>query len=76
VPAPSWLATRELHAFVSGGVLENGSQRVAAGRRYADWVAAGRDARRWANSLRQGKYLGDDAFIERVERAANELSGS
>ena len=66
VPPPPWLATREVHGFLPA----DGTRSEAGGRRYADWVAAGRGVRLWANALRQGQYLGDDAFIERVEKAA------
>ena len=70
VPSPWWLATRELHALVSERLVA-GRSDIASGRCYAAWVAAGRGARLWANSLRMGQYLGDDAFVERVRRAAN-----
>ncbi|MFL6698279.1 MAG: transposase [Vitreoscilla sp.] len=76
VPPPAWLATQDVHALLSGDGSGNGSNYVAGGRRYADWVAAGRGVRLWANSLRLGQYLGDDAFVERVERAANESGAS
>ena len=52
VAAPAWLATDELRAMLGGD--------------YADWVEAGREVRLWA-SLRDGQYLGDDAFVARMQ---------
>jgi putative transposase len=72
VSSPWWLATRDIYALLSERQPAGSTDIATGGRRYADWVAAGRSVRLWANSLRQGKYLGDDGFIERVERAASE----
>ena len=68
VPAPPWLACDEVRGVLVGAACEDRVARFAACRRYAEWVDAGREVRLW-RSLRQGVYLGDDAFVERVERA-------
>ena len=63
-PVPPWLATTELHAVLTGQWAGTGD----AGRRgYADWVAAGHGVRLWKESLRDGVYLGDEAFVKRVK---------
>lgn len=67
-PSPAWLATAELHGALMGQVPEDAMQTAAACRRYADWVDAGREAQLWKESLRYGLYLGDEAFVEHVER--------
>ncbi len=64
-PSPSWLATAELHG-ASMGPLPHDAVQIAAGQgRYAEWVDAGCGAQLWKESLRQGKFLGDQAFIDR-----------
>ncbi len=67
VPPPPWLATADLHGVVADRIPSTAAQRVDACRRYAECVEAGRGLPLWP-SLRQGVYLGDDAFIERVQR--------
>ncbi|MEY4564292.1 MAG: hypothetical protein RLZZ618_3569 [Pseudomonadota bacterium] len=34
---------------------------------YADWVASARDQNLWDGNLRQQIYLGDEAFVERMQ---------
>ena len=65
---PPWLATVELHGVLIGAECENGPPSALAGRRYADWVDAGRGGQLWKTSLRSGRYLGDKAFVERIEQ--------
>ena len=67
-PPPPWLATAELHGALMGQVPQDAAQAVGAWRHYADWVEAGRGEQLWHESLRHGLYLGDDAFVERMER--------
>ncbi len=67
-PWPSWLATSELHGALMGRVPEDVAQSDSACRRYADWVDAGRGVQLWRKALRRGAYLGDEAFVDRVER--------
>ena len=70
VPPLSWLATAELHGVLMGQTLRNAAQDAAARILYTDWVEAGRGAQLWKESLRQGLYLGDEAFVERIGRRA------
>ncbi len=70
-PSPSWLATAELHGTLTGPVPQDGVQTSAAQLRYADWVDAGRGVQLWRESLRDGLYLGDEAFVERVKLRAS-----
>jgi REP element-mobilizing transposase RayT len=65
-PSPSWLATTELHAALLGNWPRDAVQIALAQGRYAEWVDAGRGAQLWKESLRQGLFLGDQAFVDRV----------
>ena len=67
---PRWLATAEMHAILLGRAPEAPAQTAVAERHYADWVEDGRGAQLWKESLRQGRFLGDEAFVERVLREA------
>ena len=69
-PVPAWLATSEVHGILTGQSAETDSQVRAAHSAYADWVSAGRGVRLWKESLRDGLYLGDEAFVERVKAGA------
>jgi len=69
-PGPVWLASAELHGILMGQRPEDVAQTAAAQQRYAEWVDAGRNVRLWSQSLRDGRFLGDQAFIERVARLA------
>ena len=70
-PAPPWLATDELHSALTGQPVETDVQRHAARRSYAKWVASGRGVRLWKESLRDGLYLGDQAFAERMKSSVS-----
>lgn len=65
-PAPEWLDAAQVHAQ-----LAPGQTRKAACRRYAAFVAQGRDVPLW-DELRQQIYLGDDAFIQRMQDEAQQ----
>jgi REP element-mobilizing transposase RayT len=65
VAAPHWLATQDLHGLFTGAGADEGAQGE---RRYSAWVAAGRGVRLWQNALREGVYLGDEAFVERLKK--------
>jgi REP element-mobilizing transposase RayT len=65
---PRWLATSEMHGMLLGLAPEHPVLAAEAGRRYADWVEAGRGAQLWKESLRRGRFLGDETFVERVMR--------
>jgi putative transposase len=68
VPSPPWLATAALHGALMGRVPVDAAQAEAARRRYAGWVDAGRGAQLWRESLRDGLYLGDEAFVDHVKQ--------
>ena len=70
VPCPPWLATHEVHGALLGQIPEDAAQFGSACRDYADWVDAGLGLQLWRTSLRYGLYLGDNAFVERIERMA------
>jgi REP element-mobilizing transposase RayT len=67
-PALPWLETSELHGVLTGQVPRDAAQTATAQRRYADWVEAGIGVPLWKDSLREGRYLGDEAFVERTKR--------
>lgn len=68
-PSPPWLDTAGLHGLVLGHDAHTALQRRQAAKAYADLVAAGRDVKLWDQGLRQQIYLGDEDFVERVQRA-------
>ena len=68
IPSPAWLATVELHGALTGRAAEDAEQSASVCLRYADWVDAGRGVQLWKASLRHGRYLGDEAFVEHIER--------
>ena len=37
--------------------------------RFKAWVAEGRNAQLWSEALRDGEYLGDEAFVARVKKS-------
>jgi putative transposase len=69
--APSWLDAQTLY-----GQLCPGKSRAHAAKRYAQFVAQGHGVKLWDESLRQQIYLGDDAFINRVQRRAQARTGA
>lgn len=69
--APHWLDTAGLHGYLLGHAPNGSADRRRAARRYAALVAAGRDVRLWDEALRQQIYLGDEAFVERMQALAD-----
>jgi putative transposase len=65
-PGLRWLATPELHGVLTGHVPQDADQIRSAQRQYGDWVEAGIGVPLWKRSLRDGLYLGDEAFAERT----------
>ena len=63
VPVPAWLQT-------DGLLAQFGARRAEARRRYSEFVLAGRKAESIWSELRQQIYLGDEKFIERMQRKA------
>jgi putative transposase len=62
-PVPAWLAT-------DGVLARFGARRAEARRRYSEFVLAGVKAESIWKGLRQQIYLGDERFIERMQRKA------
>ena len=69
VVPPPWLATSEVHGTLLGQAQHDRARFDRAARRHAEWVEAGREVSLWRESLRHGLYLGDEAFVARVERS-------
>jgi REP element-mobilizing transposase RayT/DNA-directed RNA polymerase specialized sigma24 family protein len=68
--APGWLDTDGLHGYLLGRTVRTAADRQRAANRYADLVAAAPDTRLWDRALRQQIYLGDEAFVERMQALA------
>jgi REP-associated tyrosine transposase len=62
-PVPDWLET-------DGLLARFGARRTEARRRYAEFVLAGVKAESIWKGLRQQIYLGDEKFVERMQRKA------
>jgi REP element-mobilizing transposase RayT len=72
-PTPAWLDAAVLHGALLGRTPANPPERAQAAHLYANLVATARDASLWSGALRQQVYLGDEAFVERMQaRAAAE----
>ena len=70
-------AARLLHEFVVAGALTTAGDLAAAAVAYAELVAAAPTGGLWGKALQQQIFLGDDAFIARMQAlAAAPLLGS
>ena len=65
--APDWLDVLGLHRFILGREATTAHDHREAATRYAEWVADAPDARLWDEGLRQQVFLGDAAFVERMQ---------
>ena len=75
--APAWLDVARLHEFVMAGALTTAADHAAAAAAYAELVAAAQVGSLWDKALQQQIFLGDDAFIARMQAlAAAPLLGS
>lgn len=76
-PTPAWLDTQGLHAYVLGETPTTARHHKEAARRYANLVGkdlkAHHESDLWARGLRRQIYLGDDAFVERMQAQAKAL---
>jgi len=70
-PAPDWLDVDGLHGYVLGRPAQTAEDHGRAAARYADLVAAGLQVRLWDGALRQQIYLGDEAFVDRMQALAD-----
>ena len=68
--APDWLDTEGLHGYLLGHPARSSADRRRAADRYARLVASVPDASLWDSALRQQIYLGDEAFVERMQALA------
>ena len=59
-----------LHGYLLGRPVRTAADRRHAGDRYARLVACVPDANLWDSALRQQIYLGDEAFVERMQALA------
>ena len=70
-PTPAWLDSDGLHGYVLGRPVRDAADRRRAGRDYARHVADGVGRSLWDIALRQQIYLGDEAFVEKMQRHAD-----
>ena len=64
---PPWLDTSTVHGYLLGHTAIDANDVIVAAARYARLVEQGQDVNLWKTSLRQQIYLGDDAFITRMQ---------
>lgn len=67
---PPWLDTDGLHGYLLQRPAATAADHRRAARRYAELVAQGQDEALWDDGLRQQIYLGDDAFVDRMQALA------
>jgi putative transposase len=63
----TWLDTPAVHAYLLGRDATTMRDAQRAALCYADLVEQGKDVRLWEDALKQQIYLGDDAFIRRMQ---------
>jgi REP element-mobilizing transposase RayT len=68
-PQP-WLDCDGLHGYLLGREVRNAADRLRAAKRYAELVASTSDVPLWDSALRQQIYLGDEAFVARMQALA------
>ena len=64
---PPWLDTHGLHGYLLGHAPRTAAESRRAAARYAALVAEGSEPALWSTALRQQVYLGDEAFVERMQ---------
>jgi putative transposase len=64
---PTWLDVPGVHAAMLGRDALTAADVNEAQGRYARWVAAGLAVRLWDDALNQQVFLGDDAFVQRMQ---------
>ncbi|MHB1331380.1 MAG: transposase [Sulfuriferula sp.] len=65
--APAWLDTPAVHGYLLGYEAVSDEDRSLAARRYATLVAHGKNVRLWDDALKGQIYLGDTAFMTRMQ---------
>lgn len=71
-PRPPWLDRAAVWGYLLGEDASTEALSEKAGCAYADLVAAGKDAALWPDHLRQQMYLGDEAFVQRMQALATD----
>ncbi len=66
-PMPPWLDGARLQGQLLGREPRHAADRRRAAARYAELLAAGQGVPLWDRALRQQIYLGDEAFVERMQ---------
>ena len=69
--SPVWLDTNGLHGYLLGRPPRSAAERRCAANRYARLVAAAHDVRLWEDAPRQQIYLGDEGFVECLQKMAD-----
>ena len=69
-PTPDWLDSDGRHGHVLGRPVRTTADRLRGARRYAELVASSPRTPLWEQALRQQIYLGDEAFVERMQALA------
>jgi putative transposase len=64
---PAWLDTAGLHAYLIGHHPASAADTLRAKQHYARLVQAGRGVRLWEQALNRQMFLGDDAFVQRMQ---------
>ena len=72
MPTPDWLDSAGLHGHLLGHTPAGAQDRLRAARRYAALVSEphAHDASFWKDALRAQVFLGDEAFVERMQPLA------
>jgi putative transposase len=68
--APAWLDTNAVHGYLLGHDVRRLRDKALAAARYDVLVAQGKDVKLWDSALRQQIYLGDEAFVARMQDLA------
>lgn len=70
-PTCTWLDSDAVHGLVLGRDAKDPADRRDAQDRYASLVDQARAENPWHEALRQQIYLGDDAFIDKMQKRAD-----
>lgn len=75
-PCPPWLDRAAVWGYLLGEDVCTDTQAGKACQAYANLVAAGKDVALWSEHLRQQMYLGDEAFVFRMQALATDRAVS
>jgi putative transposase len=75
-PCPPWLDRAAVWGYLVGEDAATHALAKKASLAYADLVAAGKDVSLWPDHLRQQMYLGDEAFVLRMQALASDRAVS